>query len=282
MILIPTSSAQFLAKKLAKEFRVVLPQTKDGQRIFPDGEIYARLNLPKTERVVVLHAGMPSPNEGLVELEMILGILSAAKIKKIEVFFTYFPYSMQDRGMSGEINMAELIVKKLIKFYRVSKIYVLNPHFANKAWIKKYPVQIVSALPLLMQAATKKYPKIIFVAVDQGSQERTGLMGFKKTRISISKAKFTFNSQIAKLIKNQTVGLVDDLIETGSTLIGGHRLCKQAGAKQVIALATHGVVPKGVKKIQNVFQEVFLTNSIQTAEGRIIDVSRLISKTSET
>ena len=131
MIIIPTRSAKFLTSKL----KTVNPIWS----VFPDGEINTKLVLPKTDRVVVLHSGSPNPNEGLVELEMILSILNQSSVKKIEVFFTYFPYAQVD-------SMAEAIIRKLVKYYKVSKIYAIDPHFSNKTWINKYPIKIISAV----------------------------------------------------------------------------------------------------------------------------------------
>ena len=71
------------------------------------------------KRVIVLHSGAPKPNEGLTELELILQILRDNQIKP-EVFFTYFPYGMQDKVFErGETNVAENLVEKLINYNKV-------------------------------------------------------------------------------------------------------------------------------------------------------------------
>ncbi|PIP31845.1 hypothetical protein COX24_01340, partial [bacterium (Candidatus Gribaldobacteria) CG23_combo_of_CG06-09_8_20_14_all_37_87_8] len=124
--IIPTSQAKHLAKNIlarTEDFEVIFPDmSKDRKRYFPDGEVYMRIlkaKKMKGEKVVVLHSGVPKPNEGLIELELILQILRDNKIRP-GVFFTYFPYGMQDEIFEeGETNVAENLVEKLVNYYKV-------------------------------------------------------------------------------------------------------------------------------------------------------------------
>ena len=125
MIIIPTTHAEHIGKKLTKkpDLEVVfLGKNKDNKRYFPDGEIYVRI--PEINdlggRTVVIHAGSPDPGNGFVELKMTLEILKNSRVAPLEVFFTYFPFGMQDHfDRLGETNMAENIVKELIDYYKV-------------------------------------------------------------------------------------------------------------------------------------------------------------------
>ena len=53
--------------------------------------------------------------------------------------------------------------------------------------------------------------------------------------------------------KGKNIAVVDDIIETGGTLLKFYKLAKDSGAKNVIALITHGVLPEGIKKIKKEF-----------------------------
>ena len=113
-IIIPTSKAEHLIRK-SRSLRFVLPlKNNEGSRVFPDKEIYVRLPETGKKRVIVLHSGAPDPNEGLIELELVLQILKDRQIRP-EVFFSYFPYGQQDAVfLKGETNAAEGIMKKLV------------------------------------------------------------------------------------------------------------------------------------------------------------------------
>ena len=144
--IILTSQVGHLAKNIlarTKNLNFIFPDlSRDGKRYFPDGEVYMKIlkaGKLKNERVIVLHSGAPKPNEGLIELEMILQILKDNQIRP-EVFFTYFPYGIQDEIFEkGETNVAENLIKKLINYYKVKKIYLIDPHFGGRKWVEKYP-----------------------------------------------------------------------------------------------------------------------------------------------
>jgi len=282
--IIPTSQVEKLARNIlarAKNFEVIFPDlSRDGKRYFPDGEIYIRLL--KTEklsgkRVIVLHSGAPKPNEGLVELELILQVLRDNNIKP-EVFFTYFPYGMQDKVFErGETNVAENLVEKLINYYKVKKIYIIDPHFWGRKWVKKYPIVNVSVAPILMEKAKNDFGKdILFLSPDIGGERRTGVSGMRKKRVNSYRVEISFTQM--NFNHCPVVGIVDDLLETGGTLLKAYKLCKKNGAKQVIALITHGVLPSGIAKIKKKYSKLYLTNTIEQNESNI-DLTNLILKT---
>lgn len=281
--LIPTSSVEYLAKSILRKteaFEIVfLDLNRDRKRYFPNGEIYIRIlkaNKLRGKRVIVLHSGAPRPNEGLVELELILQILKNYKVKP-EVFFTYFPYGMQDKIFGGgEINVAENLVEKLVNYYKVRKIYVIDPHFGGRKWVKKYPIVSISAVPLLIKKVKDDFAgNILFLSPDKGGQRRTKISGFKKERrnsfsVKIFSPKINLNGKI--------VAVIDDMVKTGGTLLKFYEVAKKEGAKKIIALVTHGVIPSGVSKIKKKYSKLYLTNTISQKEADI-DITNLIFKT---
>jgi len=281
-LIIPTSTAQHLAQNIKKEkkLKVIFPdKSKDKKRCFPDGEIYMKIsqvNNFKNKRVVVLHSGGPEPNQGLIELELILQILKDNKVKP-EVFFSYFPYGMQDKVFEkGETNVAENFVEKMINYYQVKKIYIIDPHFEGRKWVKKYPIISVSAVPYLIKKAWQDFDKnILFLSPDKGGKRRTGFSGIKKERITSFKIKI-FSPKLN--FKGKIVGVVDDIIETGGTLLKFYEFAEKSKAKKVIALITHGVLSEGVFKIKNKYFKLYLTNTIKQERANI-DITDLILKT---
>lgn len=273
-------------KKKAKGLEFVLPEkNKEGKRFFPDGEVYMRIrgvkNL-KSKRVVVLHSGAPNPNDGLIELKLMLHILKDHEIRP-ELFFTYFPYGQQDRAFQhGEGNVAESLIKKFIHYYGVKKIYAIDPHFGKMKWVKNYPIISVSAIQILLEKAkndfgdpAKRGEDILFLSPDKGGKRRTGIDGFKKKRLDSFTVE-TFSSEIA--VKGRIVGVIDDLLESGGTLSRFHETVIKSGAKEAIALITHGVLNSGIKRVKEKFSKLYLTNTINR-KGTNVDITDLIIKT---
>ena len=280
--LIPTTTTEHLVKNLSateKNLKIVFPDlSRDGKRLFPDGEIYVKIlktRRLKNKRVIVLHSGAPKPNEGLMELELILQILRDNKIEP-EVFFAYFPYGMQDKVFEkGETNVAENLIEKLINYYQVKKIYIIDPHFGGRKWVKKYPIISISAVPILIEKVQKEFDRnILFLSPDIGGKRRTKIPGFKKKRLNSFDVKiFSPSSNL----KGKIVGVVDDMIKTGGTLLKFYKIAKKAGAKKIIALITHGVMPDGISKIRRRYLKLYLTNTIKRKDSNI-DITDLISK----
>jgi phosphoribosylpyrophosphate synthetase len=285
--IIPTWSSEYITKKLpvSKDVSIVLPSlNKDNKRFFPDGETYVKIPEANslTGRVVVIHSGIPDPNTGLVELEAILCLLRENKRISVEVFFTYFPYCMQDEVFfPGEVNMAEGLIKKLVDYYLVKKVYIIDPHFAGKSWIGKYPLVFVSAVKLLMDQASAQYLDVIFVAPDIGSQRRTRLIGVSKKRVNSFIVETVHDENFAKSIKGKIVGVVDDIVETGGTLDHFYDKCISYGAVEVVTLITHGVLLSGIQRIQKKYSKLFLTNTIDRVEANI-DITDLILEALQT
>lgn len=281
--IIPTSTAEHLAREIlakTKKFEVVFPNlNKEGERYFPDGEVYMKilnLNKLKNKRVIILHSGAPRPNEGLIELELILQILKENNIKA-EIFFSYFPYGMQDKVFEkGETNAAENLIEKLIKYYRVKKIYTIDAHFWGRKWIKKYPITNISAAPILIERAKKDFKEnILFLSPDFGEKRRTKISGLKKERID----SFTVKMRPPNInFGSKIVGVIDDMIKTGSTLLKFYEVARKSDAKKIIALVTHGVIPSGILKIKKKYSKLYLTNTIRQRDANV-DITNLILKT---
>ena len=281
--LIPTSKVLHLAKSIltkTNDFKIVFPGfNRDGKRYFPDGEVYMRIlkaNKLRDKRVIVLHSGAPKPNEGLMELELILQILRDNNVRP-EVFFTYFPYGMQDKvSEKGETNVAKNLIAKLTNYYKVKKIYVIDPHFGGRKWIKKYPLIDVSAIPILIEAAKGDFGEdILFLSPDIGGKRRTGVSeGMKKERLTSFKVKMV-SPELN--FKGKVIGVIDDMIKTGGTLLKFQEIAKKSGAKKIIALVTHGVISSGVSKIKKKYSKLYLTNTIKQKESNV-DITELILK----
>lgn len=269
--LIFCSSTEHLAKGLRRKIKI-------KKAIFPDGELYVKilgLDKLKQGRIIILHSGAPSPNSGLIELEMILQILKDREIRP-EIFFTYFPYGRQDRVFEvGETNAAEELVKKLINYYKARKIYIIDPHFGGRDWVKKYPVVSISAVPLLIKRVKQDWGQdILFLSPDKGGQRRTAIPGLEKKRINSFKTR-QFSPKT--VLKGGKVAVIDDIIGTGGTLLKCYDMLKKSGAKQIFALVSHGVLAEGVKKIKNKFTKLYLANTVNQKQANI-DITNLIER----
>lgn len=280
--IIATRSAEHLIGSFSKDpdFRMhEVLKNKDSKRSFPDGEVYVRLGDIEQERTVVLFSGAPNPNENLIELEFILQILKEKKIESVELFITYFPYSRQDMVfLDGELNVSEFLIKKWLDIYGVKKIYIIDAHFKGRDWVDKYPIEHISCIDILKDVATLENKDITFIAPDAGSARRNNIPGFEKKRINSYEVEISLDKDIESSIKNKTVGIIDDMVETGGTMIKVCKKCKEIGVLKTIALVTHGVIKEGMEKINKDYDKTYLTNTINS-ELSNVDISGLVIHT---
>lgn len=280
--LILTSSVLHLLPQLKRfaGFSVMVSvPNKDGKNIFPDGELYVCFpgRFRAEERVVVLHSGAPHPNRGLMELEMMLAALRRAGVSGVEIFFTYMPYGMQDKiARNGETNAAEDLLHKLVSCYRVARIYVIDPHFFGASWLAPLPFVAVSAHELLLAAARRKYPDAVFVAPDKGHEMRTKrVKGLQKVRTDSYTVTLKHDIAFLRELSGKTVGVVDDIIETGGTLTKFHEAALSSKPRALFAVATHGVVPQGIARVAEMYEDLFLSNTVGHPAANV-DVTPLI------
>jgi len=285
MFLIPTTQAAHLLQKkqVAGGHTILHPGfNREGKRYFPDGEVYAKISEAgrlKGKRVLVLHSGAPKPNEGLVELELILQILRDSKASLVDVLFSYFPYGMQDSVFEkGETNVAENLIEKLVHYYKVRRIYLVDPHFKGRNWTKKYPLKHLSAVPLLVEAAKREYGEdLLLFSPDKGGKRRTGIAGAQKKRKNSYEVDMFSPKRVRETIRGRNVAVVDDLLKTGGTLKRTAEECKKYGAKKILALITHGVLSSGIANAQHTYTKLYLTNAIKRKEANV-DITPLISQ----
>lgn len=275
---IPTRSAHHLLSgakpSLSKSTRIITPTpNKEGLYHFPDGEAYLRIpGLKRAQHIVILHSGYPDPNGGLIELYMMLDIIGAYAPKaKIDVVFACMPYARQDNAYyDGELNMAQTIILTLIKRYDVRHIWTIDAHFAHEKWVRGLPLTNITAYTnLLMSEASGDHPGIIFMAPDAGSSRRTHLKGAKKKRKNSYNVTLDLDQRFAHVVEGQIIGVVDDLLSTGTTLERFYQKVKGYGAREVYTLITHGVNPSGIERTLSLYDGLYMTNTVDSPHANV-------------
>ncbi|MDD5165046.1 MAG: ribose-phosphate pyrophosphokinase-like domain-containing protein [Candidatus Pacebacteria bacterium] len=276
-VVIPTTTVRHLFAEHAQanimSGNIVIPTgNKEGAYRFPDGEVYLRVpGLKHAEKIIVVHSGYPDPNGGLIELYMLLDIIEQYNPRaQINVVFTCIPYARQDKAYyEGELNAAQTLINTLTGRYGVSRVTTIDAHFAHERWTKKLPITNVSAVGHLKDTAAAEHPGIIFMAPDAGSTRRTHIKGATKQRLNSYNVTVDIGNSLSASMNGQTIGVVDDILATGTTLERFYQEAKRNGAKKVFALITHGCNPAGIERIKALYDGLYLTNSINRPEANV-------------
>ena len=265
-----------------------LPLSLASVKNFADGEIYLQIqeNVRGADVFVVQPTSKPV-DRNLMELLLMIDALKRASADRITAVLPYYGYARQDRKDKPRVPISAKLVAKLLERAGADRILALDLHAAQIQGFFDVPVDHLFAMPVMIEhMRAQQTPATIIVSPDAGGVERARAFA-KRMNVPlaiIDKRRDDVNvAEVVHIIgevEGRECMIVDDLIDTGGTLINGAEALLKAGAASVIAAATHAVLsPPAVERISNSrITEVVLTNSIPLSEearqcGRIRTLS---------
>ncbi len=279
-LLFATESYSYLKTKMLS----VSSDFEDGQleiKKFPDGERYMRILHDVNERHVIIVGGTISDNDTLEIYD-----LASAAVKYGAVSLTlvipYFGYSTMERAVQyGEVVTAKTRATLFSSIPRTSlgnKVILVDlhtegiPHYFESG-IR--PVHLYSK-PIITETCYELYKDdFVLASTDAGRAKWVeslandmhvdGAFVFKR-RISGDETRVT---GISADVKGRNVIIYDDMIRTGGSLVQAARSYKEAGAKDISVITTHGIfVGDGVKKLKEcgIISTVVCTDTHPNAE----------------
>ena len=262
-------------KELAKEVAAYLdiPVGDATATTFSDGEIMVQINenVRGTDVFVLQPTCMPI-NYNIMELLLIADALKRASAKRITAVMPYYGYARQDRKVQPRVPISAKLVADLITAAGINRILTMDLHAAQIQGFFNIPVDNLYASPVLLDYLQEKYTtkKLVIVSPDAGGVERARSFA-KMLQCSIAivdKRREAANvSQIMNVIgdveKKDTI-ILDDMIDTGGTIIQAADALTKKGARQVVAACTHAVLSgSAIEKVNNsAIKELIVTNTI--------------------
>ncbi len=262
-------------KELAKEVAAYLdiPVGDATATTFSDGEIMVQINenVRGTDVFVLQPTCMPI-NYNIMELLLIADALKRASAKRITAVMPYYGYARQDRKVQPRVPISAKLVADLITAAGINRILTMDLHAAQIQGFFNIPVDNLYASPVLLDYLQEKYTtkKLVIVSPDAGGVERARAFA-KMLQCSIAivdKRREAANvSQLMNVIgeveKKDTI-ILDDMIDTGGTIIQAADALTKKGARQVVAACTHAVLSgSAIEKVNNsAIKELIVTNTI--------------------
>ncbi len=266
---------------------------EDGQlelKKFPDGERYMRILSDVTERHVIILGGTVSDADTLEIFDLACSAVKYGAVS-LTLIMPYFGYSTMERAIKyGEVVTAKTRATLFSAIPRTSlgnKIILLDlhtegiPHYFESG-IR--PVHLYSKT-IITEACHEIYGNdFVLASTDAGrakwveslanDMKVNGAFVFK-TRISGDETKVT---GISADVKNKNVIIYDDMIRTGGSLVQAAQSYKNAGAKDISVITTHGIfVGDSVKKIKDsgIVSQIVCTDTHPNAEKLQSDFIRV-------
>jgi ribose-phosphate pyrophosphokinase len=224
------------------EFKIRPLQSVRGQHVFLLGSLYSEPNL--------------SVNDKLVRLLLFAGALRDASAREITLLLPYLAYARKDRRTQARDPISLRYLAQMIEAVGVDRVVTLevhNPAAYQNAF--RCVAEHLDAFPVFLDWLSQILPSgeaITVVSPDTGGYKRAQLFRKKLTQRLQVEAEIAVTEKLRSggelhhgrllgEVKGKIALIFDDLIVTGSTLVHTARLCREAGAKRVLALAAHGL-----------------------------------------
>ena len=271
MKLLSGNSNNILSKKISKYLKSKL--INSSIRKFADGEIYIEINENIRGNSIFIIQSISSPaNDNLMELLLCIDALKRSSAKNITAVIPYFGYARQDRKVVPRTSISAKLVSNLITKAGADRVVTVDLHAGQVQGFFDIPVDNLFCTPIFARHVKKniKNRDIICVAPDVGGTERARALG-KSLDVGLAivdkRRPAPGKSQVMNVIgnvKDKTCIIVDDIIDSGGTIINSAKALKDRGAKEVYVYITHGVFSgEAVKKIQqSAIKKLVITDSI--------------------
>ena len=263
-----------LSKKIAQNLKLKL--VNSNIKRFADGEIYVEINENiRGNSIFVIQSISTPANDNLMELLICIDALRRSSAKNITAVIPYFGYARQDRKVVPRTAISAKLVSNLITNAGAHRIVTVDLHAGQIQGFFDIPVDNLFSSPIFSKHI-KKYisnKNIICVAPDVGGVERARALG-QKLNVGLAivdkRRPAPGKSQVMNIIgnvKGKNCLLVDDIIDSGGTIVNAVKALKEKGAKEVYVYVTHGVLSgNAVEQINNSkIKKLILTDTIDNS-----------------
>lgn len=284
--------------QLAKDIGRILKKDVDMPiSVFSDGEIRVKItpNLRRRHVCIIQSTSFPV-NDNLMELLLMIDAAKRASASEIVAVIPYFGYARQDRKEMSRVPISASLVAGLIDHAGADRILTVDIHseqaegFTQKPWDNVY-----ASYSLIPELKKRRVKNLIIASPDKGAMNRaTGYarlleasgiaLVYKERDIDVSNQSETLD--MIGDVKGKDVLLVDDMIDTGGTIVNAAKFLKERGAQTIRAAITHGLFSGSAIGLisDSVIEEVIVTDTVnlsQTAKKNskitVVSVAPLIA-----
>ena len=263
-----------IAEKIAKSYG--LPLGKIVFNNFSDGELRVAFeeNI-RNEDVFIIQSTNP-PASNVLELLFMLDAARRASARRVIAVVPYFGYARQDRKVAPRTSISAKVVANLLTNAGANRIVTVDLHAGQIQGFFDMPVDNLFTTPLFSKFIKKKISskKLICVSPDMGGVARTRALATRlKADLAIidKRRPAPGKSQVMNVIgnvKDKTCIIIDDIIDSGGTIVNAAQALINRGAKEVHVYITHGVLSgEAVDKIKkSKIKKLVITDTIDNHE----------------
>ena len=217
---------------------------------FSDGEIWFQIqDNVRGADVFVVQPTSPPVNENLMELLVMLDAFKRSSASRITAVMPYYGYARQDRKDKPRVPISAKLVAYLLSAAGTDRILTMDLHASQIQGFFDVPVDHLFAAPVVIDYVSKlKLEDLTIVAPDPGAVERARAYAKRlDARLAIvdkrrSQPNVAEVHNVISDVEGRTALIVDDMVDTGGTLHQVAQAIHGAGAREVLASCSHGVL----------------------------------------
>lgn len=258
---------------------------------FADGEFNIQLKTSvRGKEVYLIQSTAPPVNENLMELLITVDALMRASAAKIHAVIPYFGYARQDRKMTGRQPITCKLIANLLVTAGINRLMTVDLHSPQEQGYFDVPVDDLRATQDLADyILDKNLQDLVVVSPDHGGVTRARRLGnFLDCSLAvIDKRRKKPNESEVKFVlgdvKDKNAIIIDDMIDTGGTIINAAKAIKEHGAKSIYILATHGLFSNNANEKfsqaikEGLISEVVVTDTITIPKEKQFNGLKIIS-----
>lgn len=277
-----------LAKSVADYLGVALGKLTSTR--FADGEI--RIMVEESARGAEIFLIQPTccpTNENLMELFIMLDAFRRASARRITVVMPYYGYARQDKKIKPREPITARMIADFIENRGADRVVAIDLHAEQIQGFFNIPVDHLYGGPIighhLIERGFADAKDIVIVSPDVGGATRANALAemMGTTFVVIAKKRPEPNQvEVVEVVgncKNKRCILIDDLIDTGNSIVSGAEALLERGAKEVIACCSHAVFSRNAgEKLQNsCLSEVICLDTIPLADDQRFEKLKVLS-----
>jgi ribose-phosphate pyrophosphokinase len=254
------------------------PVTEASVRRFADEEVFVEIHENvRGEDVFVVQSTSYPANDNLMELLICIDALRRASAKRITAVLPYFGYARQDRKPGPRTPISAKLVANLITVAGANRVLSVDLHAGQIQGFFDIPTDNLYGAPVMSEDIKARFNgrAMTVVSPDVGGVVRARALAKRLNNAPLAivdkRREKPGESEVMNIIGD--VGgrfciLIDDIVDSAGTLCNAAAALNEAGAEDVVAYCTHGVLSgAAVQRVENSeLSELVITDSIQLSE----------------
>jgi ribose-phosphate pyrophosphokinase len=258
-----------------------LPLTQASVRRFADEEVFVEIHENvRGEDVFVIQSTSFPANDNLMELLIMIDALRRSSARRITAVLPYFGYARQDRKPGPRTPISAKLVANLITMAGANRVLTVDLHAGQIQGFFDIPTDNLYIAPVVSTDILERHidKNITVVSPDVGGVVRARALAKRIDDAPLAivdkrreKAGVSEVMNIIGDVKGRFCILIDDIVDSAGTLCNAAAALKEAGASDVVAYITHGVLSgQAVERVEaSALRKLIVTDSILPTEAAL-------------